>query len=335
MGLPVGRDPAGRARAELFLISAVVTVLVTRGYLAATGYPKIGGDSGLHVAHVLFGGILMLVAMLLVLLTFGSAAERLASLLGGIGFGLFIDELGKFLTSDNNYFFQPAIALMYVIFVIAFLAVRLAPPPRQPQPEVCLGYAYTALADASLGRLDTVHRRHALELLAGCEQDSEVTAVVELLSRERAVPEGRVTRAGRWLLRTTQRLLLTRVAQWLVIAVFVLQAIALIADVVVSVVEQDPGVSTSSNFVDWATALTGLAVGALSVAGVVQLIGRKRLAALRTFHLAMLVSLLIGQVFLFAESQFNALPDLVFNLLVLAALRLTLSAYEARAAAGS
>jgi len=45
---------SGSARANLLALvgSGVATVLVTRGYLAATGYPKIGGG-GLHIAHVL------------------------------------------------------------------------------------------------------------------------------------------------------------------------------------------------------------------------------------------------------------------------------------------
>ena len=100
---------------EGFLITAVLTVLGLRVYLAAAHYPQLGGN-GLHIAHVLWGGLAMAIAIgiLLALLTW--RAHWVAAAVGGAGLGLFIDELGKFLTSDNNYFFKPAPALIYVVF---------------------------------------------------------------------------------------------------------------------------------------------------------------------------------------------------------------------------
>ncbi len=54
------RDAEGAGHVELFLVATVVTITVTRLYLQLTGFPQIGGASGLHVAHVLFGGVFML-----------------------------------------------------------------------------------------------------------------------------------------------------------------------------------------------------------------------------------------------------------------------------------
>ena len=101
---------------DAFLVSAIATLLIIRIYLEATGYPQLGGD-GLHIAHVLWGGLGMLVAIVLLLLFLTSTSRLVAAVVGGVGFGAFIDELGKFLTSDNNYFFKPTAALVYVVFV--------------------------------------------------------------------------------------------------------------------------------------------------------------------------------------------------------------------------
>ena len=89
----------GVAAAESFLVSAVVTVLGIRAYLSATGYPQLGGG-GLHIAHVLWGGLLMMAGVLLILLRLGRAALRTGAVLAGVGF--FIDEIGKFVTSEST-----------------------------------------------------------------------------------------------------------------------------------------------------------------------------------------------------------------------------------------
>src|SRR5712692_5144157 len=108
---------------EIFFIASVTSILLIRTFLASTGYPQLGGH-GLHIAHLLWGGLLILIALVLFRAFIGRPIQASAALLGGVGFGSFSDELGKFITSNNNYFFQPAIPSIYIIFVLLFLSFR-------------------------------------------------------------------------------------------------------------------------------------------------------------------------------------------------------------------
>ena len=77
---------AHRDRAERYLVVTIaafaVTVAGTRWYLDLTGYPTVGGGE-LHVAHVLWGGLALFVAVLLAMLYVGERAQLLSALLAG------------------------------------------------------------------------------------------------------------------------------------------------------------------------------------------------------------------------------------------------------------
>ena len=114
-GRPLTTVTDGAAYLQLLALSGVGTVLIVRAFLGLAGYPQVGGAS-LHIAHVLWGGLLMLAGLLCALLFAGVGARAGTAVLGGVGLGLFVDEVGKFITRRNDYFYRPAAAIIYIVF---------------------------------------------------------------------------------------------------------------------------------------------------------------------------------------------------------------------------
>ena len=108
------------------VIAFAITVVGTRLYLDVTGYPQLG-NSTFHFAHALWGGLLQVIAAILTLIYLNEWVFSLAAILAGVGIGLFIDEIGKFITQSNDYFFPlaaPIIYVAFILFVFAYLYIR-------------------------------------------------------------------------------------------------------------------------------------------------------------------------------------------------------------------
>lgn len=166
---------------ETFLVCAVASLLVLRFVLKMTGYPQIGGE-GLHIAHIFWGGMLMLAAMVLLFVYITPNSRHLAAVIGGVGFGVFIDELGKYITSDGNYFFRPTVGLIYIIFVLLYLAFQGFRRFRPQTEQERLANALELTKKATLHGWDRGDARRLAELLGGCDQrDPLVAALTRLL----------------------------------------------------------------------------------------------------------------------------------------------------------
>jgi hypothetical protein len=76
---------------EWFLLSAVTMILIIRTQLWLTHYPQLGGN-GLHIAHLLWGGLFMVISIWFGLIYLNRWSRAVLAILGGIGFGFFIDE---------------------------------------------------------------------------------------------------------------------------------------------------------------------------------------------------------------------------------------------------
>lgn len=148
----------------LMLIAFGVTVAGTRIYLEATGYPQIGSGE-LHFAHALWGGLLQFIA-LGVMLTFANRATyAIGAILGGIGAGLFIDEVGKFMTQSNDYFFPFAAPIIYATFLLTAFMYLLVRRRRALSPR---GELYFVLE----------HLKNAVDHDLDAEERSEIVAAL-------------------------------------------------------------------------------------------------------------------------------------------------------------
>jgi hypothetical protein len=307
-----------------FIAVAVATVLITRAALALAGYPQIGGG-GLHIAHVLWGGLLLAVGVMMLLSFNGTTVKPVGSFLAGVGFGLFIDEVGKFLTSDSNYFFSPAAAVMYVTIVVLVLAVQ-AVHGRRPLSagEQYVAALQTAASGVGAG-LDPHDRDIALRRLAVAK---DLPASAEAAALLRALPAGRGDRYARTGARVSRRVgavLRSRAVRRVAIVVLVIQTSVTV--LVLGVVGLAVGLRAAGvpdvtldlgDPVPTAVSLGTSALSAVCVAvGLVRLRRRRRVAGYRWMQRAVLIDLLLTRVVVFVENQFAAVPSVVIDLVLL------------------
>jgi hypothetical protein len=155
------RRPVKRENAEqhvlLALLSFAASVALTRLFLQLADYPQIG-NSELHIAHVLWGGLLLFVAALSPLIFANRWVYPLSALLGGAGVGLFIDEVGKFITQNNNYFYPAAAPIIYVLFLLTVLVYLQVRRPSSRDARAELYCALDVLAEVLDNDLDTQER---------------------------------------------------------------------------------------------------------------------------------------------------------------------------------
>jgi phosphatidylserine synthase len=92
--------------------------------------------------------------------------------------------------------------------------------------------------------------------------------------------------------------------------------------------QESPG-----SFAGWVEFIAATTTGIFILTGVIA-IHRSKLTAFRWFRRALLISILVTQVFTFYQYQFVALGALAVNLLLFAAIRYMISEEEAEAALG-
>jgi hypothetical protein len=313
---------------ETFLVSAAVSVLGIRAVLSATGYPQIHGG-GLHVAHVLFGGIGMAAALVLMMVSFTEPAINLAAVIGGVGFGAFIDEIGKFLTSDNDYFYRPAVAIMYMIFVAIYIGARSIERRARPSEAAYLANALDLAKEGAAGNLSEDGVRRAREYLARCDGNDPVVAsvgaILDGIGTAPAHAPGTIARIKNRLQSLYRGIMRRRWFTTLVVSVFVVTGLVAFVQALVVIAGRR---RSELSFAGWGELASDLAVGAFVVLGMLR-IRRSRLSAYRMFARAVLVSILLAQMFSFYRIQFWAIAGLAAAVLFWGVLQYMIAEEEA------
>lgn len=323
---------------ETFFVAAVTTILCIRTQLWLTNYPQLGGH-GLHIAHLLWGGLLMVIALAILLSLLGRRARWPAALIGGIGFGFFIDELGKFITADNNYFFKPAAGLIYLVFVTFFLVSRAYQRHRGLNEAERVRNAIELIGEATIAPLREGSRRRALALLAGVPASNQLRApLLGLLEGLDATPDPDppwFARAATGLARRYQDWTRQRWFHGVLTAVFVFWFGLEILTIVGLVLGSGGDSIDHLSFVNVASLCSTAVSTVLVVVGLVRLARGERLAAYTWLARALLVSIFVTRVFSFVESQFGAVIGLGFDVLLLISVQLMAAQERRRQGAAS
>lgn len=297
-------------------MAAVSAILTIRFFLKITGYPQVGGN-GLHIAHMLWGGMLLVLALILLMVFIDREVKNFAVVVGGFGFGIFIDEVGKFITADNNYFYQPAVAIIYVFFVILFLVYRYLERSQRLTKKEYLINALEFAKDVVSHDFDKEEKRRVLSFLQKSDSNNPITQTLKetIATIEAVNPEkpNLLSQAKEEVADFYENLVKKIWFRRTLISFFIVVSVVFLVRALIFL-GASPTLAEEAQF--FFTIISGLLV----VLGVYYF-QKSNLEAYQMFKRSVLVSILLTQPFLFYTDQFLALLGLGFNLLILFSLQ--------------
>ena len=325
------RDIYSNRNLDAFLVSAVTSVLVTRFILSATGYFQLGG-SHLHIAHVLWGGLLMLIANFIFITYITPVSRTVGAIISGFGFGLFIDELGKFITHDNNYFYQPTVSLIYIIFILLYLLAQILTKKSRFTKYI----TSLTLHEVSGNKIDKlISLFHSLSRHTIRSKRFAVIVITFFAAKSilgLATTISLINGTSRLAFSTVSIIVIAEITLIIVTSVFHFrrQRLSALPYLILTTIilaftpllwellihPRMPVLATS----EWAEIISSSLAGLLTIIGISR-IRYGRLSAYRFFRYSLLVSILLTQIFTFYHNQLTALLGLIFNIVTLISLR--------------
>ncbi|KAA0023224.1 hypothetical protein [Antrihabitans cavernicola] len=324
------RSGYGSVAAEAFMIVAIATILITRLYLHLTDYPQVGGGS-LHIAHALYGGALMMLALLIGWIFSGFGVRATTVIVGGIGFGLFLDEVGKFVTKDNDYFYGPSAEIMYILVAVLLVLNRVVREIRPPTWRENLGNAAAIAADGVVHGMPEQRRQWALTMLADAETrgaDPATVGHVRAMLADSRPASGKLYRLRQFAPKLIPAFLLSPrlvpVVGWLMVAAsFAGAAFGALGAALGGVFYENDKVTFELAGMSAATAIllvSAVLTLALSLPAMIALNRTDALWPLRLLRTAALIFTMLNALVDFATQGFAALTNLAIGLVTLAIL---------------
>ena len=312
---------------ELFLVAGIASVLAIRGFLAATGYPQLGGD-GLHIAHMLWGGLFMTLAMLLLFAALGQSGAAARRHSGRYWVWRLHRRVGQVHHQRQQLFLRahhrPDLHYLHRDLSCA----RSLSTAGAGADTEALANAFNQLELGAGRPLDAETRRTTLDLLAKSDTSDPVVQGLSVFVRSIEPQPGPdmsfYFRARDFAVSLYSRVLLSCWFRPILVGFFLVRAFVQIAIVLLVVLA---GLFVSDieilqlSFSGIATLVSVAVSGILTLFGIFQL-KRSRLAAYRWFVHSILVSIFVIQVFTFLESELSALWGFAIDILVYTALKI-------------
>ena len=192
----------------LILLSFALSVSLTRLFLEITGYPQLGG-SQLHFSHVIWGGLIWFAGSLFPLIYANHRALDISAVFTGVGAGLFIDEVGKFITRTNNYFYPAAAPIVYSFFLIILFIFFLIRKERKLTLREKLFQVLEQFEEVLEGDLSKQEKAQMIAELSETPQTKDTTELKSLAISFKKIIAGR-----NQILEIDQPKGLEKISQW-------------------------------------------------------------------------------------------------------------------------
>ena len=327
----------------LTIISFAASVSLTRLFLELTGYPQLGGGK-YHIAHVLWGGLLLFIGALLPLIFANRLILDISAILSGIGIGLFIDEVGKFITQSNDYFYPSAAPIIYAFFLLTVLLYVRLKRPREKTSRIYMYHAFRELEELLDNDLSIKEKRKIMQYLSKAietNQDEQLTQLAITLQnylkrRELILPTHKPTFwettrfqlkrfESKWISKQRLRLIISiilivwglysMIEPWTLFRILDNpQAFEVILENLIS-----RRIINSAVGLNWFQAKIGLK-GALGLVGIfsgILILVRRERAGVNIGIATMLIMISLVNLILFYFDQFSTIIDAIFQLIIL------------------